>query len=152
MEYDGSITIGKKEVKEIKEESLLSKITLIGHNSYLFKGTVRYNLQCALPNATDEQLWKVLEQVKLADFLKEENGLDTELKEQGSNFSGGQRQRLALARAILRDTPIYIFDEAASNVDVESENDIMSLIIEMAKEKTVFLISHRLAKDRKSVV
>lgn len=145
MEYDGSITIGKKEVKEIKEESLLSKITLIGHNSYLFKGTVRYNLQCALPNATDEQLWKVLEQVKLADFLKEEKGLDTELKEQGSNFSGGQRQRLALARAILRDTPIYIFDEAASNVDVESENDIMSLIIEMAKEKTVFLISHRLA-------
>ena len=145
MEYEGSIQIGGKEVREIQEDSLLSKITLIGHNSYLFKGTVRYNLQCAMPNATDEQLWNVLEQVKLADFLRGEQGLDTELKEQGSNFSGGQRQRLALARAILRDTPIYIFDESASNVDVESENDIMNLIIEMAKRKTVFLISHRLA-------
>ena len=83
--------------------------------------------------------------MKLSDFLRSEQGLDTVLKERGSNFSGGQRQRLASARAILRDTPIYIFDESASNVDVESENDIMNLISTMAKEKTVFLISHRLA-------
>ena len=145
MEYKGNIFIGGKEVRSINEKSLLNTITLLGHNSYLFSGTVRYNLQFAKPDATDEQLWKVLEQVKLADFLRSEQGLDTVLKERGSNFSGGQRQRLALARAILRDTPIYIFDESASNVDVESENDIMNLISTMAKEKTVFLISHRLA-------
>lgn len=145
MGYEGKILIGGKELRCINGKSLLDTITLISHNSYLFRGSVRYNLQFALPNATDEQLWYVLEQVKLADFLRSEHGLDTLVKEGGSNLSGGQRQRLALARAMLHDTPIYIFDEAASNVDIESENDIMEMIFEMAKKKTVFLISHRLA-------
>ena len=90
-------------------------------------------------------MWQALEQTKLADFLRQEQGLDTKLLEKASNLSGGQRQRLALARALLHDSPIYIFDEATSNIDVESENDIMEQIIALTMTKTVLLISHRLA-------
>ena len=143
--YGGSVTLGDVELSDIAEETLMKNITYIGHNSYLFKGTVRDNLLMGKPSASDEELWNVLEKVKLSAFLKSENGLETELKEKGSNFSGGQCQRLALARAIFHDSPIYIFDEATSNIDVESENDIMELICTLAKTKTVVLISHRLA-------
>jgi len=163
--YQGSVTIGDTELREIREASLMESITYVSHQSYLFKGTIRDNLLMGNPDASDEKLWEVLEQVKLADFLrgnassaqagfagkapaKEENtadGLDTRLTEQGGNLSGGQRQRLALARALLHDSPIYIFDEATSNIDVESENDIMAQIHALAKRKTVILISHRLA-------
>lgn len=143
--YGGSVTLGYVELSDISEEALMKNITYIGHNSYLFKGTVRDNLLMGNPLASDEELWNVLEKVKLSAFLKSENGLDTKLKEKGSNFSGGQCQRLALARAILHSSPIYIFDEATSNIDVESENDIMELIHNLAKNKTVILISHRLA-------
>ena len=87
----------------------------------------------------------MLEQVNLADFLRSEKGLDTQLREKASNLSGGQCQRLALARALLHDSPVYIFDEATSNIDVESENEIMAQIHALAKTKTVILISHRLA-------
>ena len=107
--------------------------------------TVRENLRMARPDASDDALWAVLRQVKLAAFLEQEQGLDTPLTEQGSNLSGGQRQRLALARALLHDTPVYLFDEATSNIDVESENDIMAEIHALAGRKTVILISHRLA-------
>ena len=97
------------------------------------------------PAATDEALWAVLSRVNLAAFLREEQGLDTPLAEKGGNLSGGQCQRLALARALLHDSPIYIFDEATSNIDVESENEIMAQIHALAGKKTVILISHRLA-------
>ena len=97
------------------------------------------------PNAGEDTLWQVLEQVNLADFLRNEQGLDTMLNEKASNLSGGQCQRLALARALLHNSPVYIFDEATSNIDVESENHIMGLIHALAKSKTVILISHRLA-------
>lgn len=90
-------------------------------------------------------MWQVLDQVALADFLRSKKGLDTPVSENGANLSGGQRQRLALARALLHDSPVYIFDEAASNIDVESENAIMDQIYALAKVKTVILISHRLA-------
>lgn len=143
--YGGSITLGKTQLSDIPEKVLMENITYISHNSYLFKGSVRDNLLMGKHTATDEELWSVLEKVKLAQFLKSEKGLDTLLKEKGSNFSGGQCQRLALARAVLHDSPIYIFDEATSNIDVESENDIMELIHTLAKAKTVILISHRLA-------
>lgn len=143
--YTGSVTIGGMELEEIKEESLMKNITLVSHNSYLFKGTVRDNLLMGKPDATDEECIAVLKKVKLYDFLMGENGLDTQLLEKASNLSGGQCQRLALARALLHDTPIYIFDEASSNVDVESEEAIMEQINALAKEKTVILISHRLA-------
>lgn len=143
--YLGSVTVGGRQLRDINEAALMRHITLVSHNSYLFKGTVRANLQLALPDAPDEALWAALEKVKLAGFLRAENGLDTPVAEGGANLSGGQRQRLALARALLHDSPVYIFDEATSNIDVESENDIMALAHELAKEKTVILISHRLA-------
>lgn len=142
--FGGSVTIGGISIKEINENSLMKSITYIGHNSYIFKGTVRENLLMAA-NVKDEELWRVLEQVNLANFLKSENGLDTFINEKASNISGGQRQRLALARALLHNSDIYIFDEATSNIDIESENDIMEQIIKLAKAKTVILISHRLA-------
>ena len=143
--YSGSVTIGGAELREISEESLMRHITYVSHQSYLFKGTVRSNLLMGKPDASDEQLWAVLKQVNLADFLRSENGLNTLLAEKGGNFSGGQCQRLALARALLHDSPVYIFDEATSNIDVESENDIMAQIHALAGRKTVILISHRLA-------
>ena len=143
--YSGSVTIGGAELREISEESLMRHITYVSHQSYLFKGTVRSNLLMGKPDASDEQLWTVLKQVNLADFLRSENGLDTLVAEKGGNFSGGQCQRLALARALLHDSPVYIFDEATSNIDVESENDIMAQIHALAGRKTVILISHRLA-------
>ena len=143
--YSGQITVGGVPLCEISEESLMENFTYISHNSYLFKGTVRENLLMARPNAGEDTLWQVLEQVNLADFLRSEKGLDTALNEKASNLSGGQCQRLALARALLHDSPVYIFDEATSNIDVESENDIMAQIQRIAKSKTVILISHRLA-------
>lgn len=143
--YEGSVTIGGVELTEIAEESLMKNLTYISHQSYLFKGTVRDNLLMGKPSATEEEMWNVLERTRLAEFLRSEKGLNTVLLQKGSNFSGGQCQRLALARALLHDSPVYIFDEATSNIDVESENDIMRTIHELAGEKTVILISHRLA-------
>lgn len=142
--FKGSVTIDNVPINEISESSLMKSITYIGHNSYIFKGTVRENLLMA-NEVGDNELWQVLEKVNLADFLKNENGIDTVIDEKASNISGGQRQRLALARALLHNSRIYIFDEATSNIDVESENDIMVQIAEIAKSKTVILISHRLA-------
>lgn len=143
--YTGSVLIGDTELSDISEDSLMKNITYISHNSFLFKGSVRDNLLMGRPDGTDEELWDALKKVKLDAFLKEQNGLDTAVGEAGGNFSGGQRQRLSIARALLHDTPVYIFDEAASNIDVESENDIMELIMELANKKTIILISHRLA-------
>lgn len=141
----GTLTIGGVDFDDISEESRMRHITYVSHNSYLFGGTVRDNLLMAKPDALEEELWRVLEQTKLSDFLKSEQGLDTVLTAQASNLSGGQRQRLALARALLHDSPVYLFDEATSNIDVESENDIMEQIIALAQKKTVIVISHRLA-------
>ena len=143
--YSGSITVGGVPLSEISEGSLMENFTYISHQSYLFKGTVRDNLLMARPNAGEDTLWQVLDQVNLADFLRSESGLDTVLNEKAANLSGGQCQRLALARALLHDSPVYIFDEATSNIDVESENDIMRQIHALAETKTVILISHRLA-------
>ena len=143
--YTGSVTVGGLELRNIREDSLLEAFTYVSHQSYLFKGTVADNLRMARPDASDDALWQVLEQVKLADFVRSEQGLDTPVAERGANLSGGQCQRLALARALLADSPAYIFDEATSNIDVESENDIMEVIRRLAKTKTVLLISHRLA-------
>lgn len=142
--YGGSVTVGGVELGRIAEDSLMEKLTYISHQSYLFKGTVRENLLMGAPGADDGALWAVLERVNLADFLRSEDGLETQLLEKAANLSGGQCQRLALARALLHDSPVYIFDEATSNIDVESENDIMREIHKLAETKTVILISHRL--------
>lgn len=144
--YTGNVTVNGIQLNEIAEDSLMENFTYISHQSYLFKGSVRDNLLAASPQATDRRLWEVLEQVKLSGFLKEQQGLDTQLTERASNLSGGQCQRLCLARALLHDSPVYIFDEATSNIDVESENEIMEQIHRLAEQrKTVILISHRLA-------
>ena len=143
--YRGTIRIGGKELSRIREDSLLSHVTMVAHNSYLFKGTVRENLLMAAPMATEKEMEAALKKVNLYEFLKSQRGLDTELMERGSNFSGGQCQRLALARALLHDTPIYIFDEAASNIDAESEEQIMKVVRELSQNHCVLLISHRLA-------
>ena len=143
--YTGSVSVGGVELREINESSLLRNITYVSHQSYLFKGTVRDNLLMGKQSASDKELWAALERVNLAAFLKAEQGLDTPLLEKAGNLSGGQCQRLALARALLHDSPVYIFDEATSNINVESENDIMAEIHKLAKHKTVLLISHRLA-------
>lgn len=142
--YSGSVTIGGVEIKDIDEKTLMNNITAVNFNSYIFAGTVRENMLIADKSASDEKMIEALKMVNLWSFLSEQDGLDTKLNQQGSNFSGGQRQRLAIARALLHNTPIYVFDEVTSNIDAESENDIMAVIQNMAKIKTVILISHRL--------
>ena len=143
--YSGSVKVGGVDISQIREEELMAHMTKITHNSYLFAGTVEENLRMAKPDATREELEYVLEKVNLLAFLKEQDGLQTVLLEKGGNFSGGQRQRLALARALLFDTPIYIFDEATSNIDMESEEMIMNVIRELSKTKMILFISHRLS-------
>lgn len=148
--YEGSVMLQGQELRELNEKSLMSHVTMISHNSYLWKGTVRENLQMGNGKATEKMMWEALEKVNLAEFMKQQQGLDTLVAEKGSNFSGGQCQRLALARALLHDSSVYIFDEATSNIDVESEEMIMEVIHELAKTKTILLISHRLANVVKS--
>ena len=148
--FSGEIKVGGHPIEEIKEGSLMKNIVLVRHNSYLFKGTVEENLRMAKQDATEKEMEEVLEKVNLLGFLKEQEGLKTALLERASNLSGGQCQRLAIARALLMDAPIYIFDEATSNIDIESEELIMGVIHELAKTKTVILISHRLANVVKS--
>lgn len=143
--YQGHVTMQGQELSAIQEKSLMEHVTMVSHNSYLFKGTVRENLQMGKPDATEQEMLTALQKVNLLDFMETQNGLDTLVLEKGSNFSGGQCQRLALARALLHDTPVYIFDEATSNIDVESEELIMNVIEKLAKTKTIILISHRLA-------
>ena len=143
--YTGRVTLGGVPVEELQREQRMRTLTLVPHNATIFKGTVESNLRMAKPDAAESELWSALEQVNLAGFCRSQNGLQTALHEGGSNLSGGQRQRLAMARALLHDTPIYLFDEATSNVDAENENDIMQAIRSLAGKKTVILISHRLA-------
>lgn len=143
--YTGSVSVGGKELSEIQESSLMDQITMVSHNSYIFKGTVEDNLRMAKPDATEEEMRDALEKVNLWGFLQTQQGISTPVMEKGNNFSGGQCQRLAIARALLHDTPVYIFDEATSNIDAESEEMIMGVIHALAKTRTIILISHRLA-------
>ena len=145
--YTGRILFGADELKTIDECRIMRHIAVVKHNAYLFKGTVGDNLRIAKPDASAEEMTAALKKVNLADFLDTQKGLDTELQEGGMNFSGGQRQRLALARALLFDSPVYIFDEATSNIDIESEERILQVIHELKQTKTVLLISHRLANS-----
>ena len=148
--YKGSVTIEGKELADIQETSLMDQITLVSHNSYLFKGTVEDNLRMGKPDASEEEMREALKKVNLWGFLQAQQGIGTPIQERGSNFSGGQCQRLAIARALLHDTPVYIFDEATSNIDAESEEMIMDVIHKLAETKTIILISHRLANVVKS--
>ena len=147
-DYSGKILLNEEdetELREISEESLLRSITRVSHNSYLFRGSVADTLRLAAPGADDAALWEALEKVRLADYVRAQGGLSMQIEERGENLSGGQRQRLALARALLHRSPLYILDEAASNIDVESEEQIMEVVRELSKTHAVLLISHRLA-------
>ena len=141
--YQGNIIMQEKELKNIREDSISKNIIVISSDSYVFKGTLRENFLMAKENATDEEMINILKKVKL-DEIFEKNGLDTKLEEEGHNLSGGQRQKLCLARGLLVDAPFYIFDEATSNIDKESEADIMKVIKSLISKKTIILISHRL--------
>ncbi len=164
-QQEGTIRIDNTPIGDCSQESLMRGITYIGSSSYFFKGTVRDNLLMGDPEASDERLWQVLAECRLDGYLRGErdtvdgagdsgraggDGLDTMLTENASNLSGGQKQRLALARALLHDSPVYIFDEATSNIDVESEEVILSRIRALAGKKTVIMISHRLANTREA--
>ena len=138
--YEGSITINGIEVGDIAQSALMKHCVYVSDHAYVFAGTVRENLMSAKPDADDEEMNEALEQAGLAGELS----LDDEIMERASNISGGQRQRLALARALLSSASVYILDEATSSIDAESEEKMMNLIQKMKGEKTVLLISHRL--------
>ena len=148
--FEGDVEIGGVSLGQVSRESMAQTVTVVPFSSYLFSGTVRSNLLMARPEATDDELWDVLRRCRIDGFVRASGGLDTPVSEQGGNFSGGQRQRLALARALLHDTPVYIFDEATSNVDADSEQAIVGVIHELAKSRTVIMISHRLASVSKA--
>lgn len=139
--YRGELKLSGYEIKDI---NVYPYMTLVSLESYLFSGSLRDNLAMA-KDVSDQEMNIVLEKVGIFDYVNEQGGLDMRILEGGKNLSGGQRQRLVLARALLKDSPIYIMDEATSNIDVESENKIMEVLYELSKEKLVLCISHRLA-------
>ncbi len=142
--YTGSLTLDGQEVYSLKGKSLSDTITVVSASSFIFQGTVRENVEMGKPGASDDEMVGALKKAKIWDWLETQSGLDTRIDSGASNLSGGQKQRIALARALLYDTPFYIFDEATSNIDVESEQDIMDTIYAFKGEKTVLLITHRL--------
>lgn len=142
----GEILFNGANINNIAFSDIYEKIMLVNTNSYIFNGSILDNLKVAKENLTDNEIQYALELSNLKSFVDNlEDGIHTKVGEGGSLLSGGQKQRLALARAILKDREIYIFDEATSNVDVESEEIIWKAIKKLAKEKTVIVISHRLA-------
>lgn len=156
--YQGSLTLNGVKVSDLSGETLARTITLIGASSHLFAGTLRENLLMALPDdgqngeaasdAVDSRLWDALEQARIADFVRSQpDGLDMTIEPDAANLSGGQRQRIAIARALLHDSPVFVFDEATSSVDMESEELILDTIRELAQSrgKTVIMITHRMA-------
>ncbi|OZG49636.1 ABC transporter ATP-binding protein/permease [Pseudoscardovia suis] len=146
--YTGSLVVGGVEVRDADSAGLMHHVTLVESDSRMIPGTVRDNLMMARPDANDAQLQAALHDVRLDSASDERLALDTVIESNASNLSGGQRQRLALARALLHDTPVYIFDEATSNVDPESERVIMRAISRLARKHTVIVIAHRLINVR----
>ena len=141
---ENEIFVDDIDIQNIKIEDKIKNILKITHDSHIFSGTVRENLSMANENLSDETMIEVLKKVKLWDIFSKNKGLDTNLESKGKNLSGGQAQRIALARALLYDASVYIFDEATSNIDIESEEIILNIIYSLSKEKTVIYISHRL--------
>lgn len=141
----GKVLIGGEELESVSRAAYYSRIASVSYNTYIFNDTVRANFELAKKNATDEEIFVALEKVNLAAFIKENGGLDKVITEDANNLSGGQKQRLALAVNLVADKDIYVFDEATSNIDVESEAIIMRNIKEMSESKSVIVISHRLA-------
>ena len=141
----GEVTVGGKPLESVTRESYYSHIASVSYNTYIFNDSVRANFELARRDVTNEEIWAALEKVNLAGFIKENGGLDKVITEDANNVSGGQKQRLALAVNLVADKDIYVFDEATSNIDIESEAIIMRNIKAMSAEKAVIVISHRLA-------
>ena len=141
----GNVLIGGDEIESVSRASYYSRLASVSYNTYIFNDTVRANFELAKKNATDEEIFAALEKVNLSAFIKENGGLDKVITEDASNISGGQKQRLALAVNLVANKDIYVFDEATSNIDVDSEAIIMKNIKEMSESKSVIVISHRLA-------
>ena len=141
----GNVLIGGDEIEGVSRASYYSRLASVSYNTYIFNDTVRANFELAKKNATDEEIFAALEKVNLSAFIKENGGLDKVITEDANNLSGGQKQRLALAVNLVADKDIYVFDEATSNIDVDSEAIIMKNIKEMSESKSVIVISHRLA-------
>lgn len=141
----GKLSIKNRNAEEISTDEKMKLMTMVSFQNYLFKGTVRENLLMGRDDIKDDKLLDALKSVNLYEFFSTLEGLETKVAEQASNLSGGQRQRLCIARALLHDSEIYIFDEATSNIDVESEEIIVDLIKKLKREKTVIQITHRLA-------
>ena len=148
LSYTGSVTIGGIDLRDISAESLRDTVTYVGFRGFLFAGTVRSNLLMARAGASDDELWEALSRCRIDDFVRRSGGPDAPVSAEGTNLSGGQRQRLAMARSLLHDTPVYIFDEATSNIDADSEASIIDAVAELARTKTVVMVSHRLAALR----
>lgn len=142
---NGTITVGGKEIEKLSREQYYSKIAVVSYNTYIFNESVRQNFRLASRSIKDEEIYTFLEKVNLKDFIKNNGGLDKVITEDATNISGGQKQRLALAISLAANKEIYVFDEATSNIDVESEAIIMANIKELSKTKSVIVISHRLA-------
>ena len=141
----GEVTVGGRPLESVTRESYYSHIASVSYNTYIFNDSVRANFELARRDVTDEEIWAALEKVNLSAFIKENGGLDKVITEDANNISGGQKQRLALAVNLVADKDIYVFDEATSNIDVDSEAIIMKNIKEMSESKSVIVISHRLA-------
>ena len=141
----GVVTVGGKKLESLSRAAYYSHLAVVSYNTYIFNETVRANFRLAKPQVTDEEICAALEKVNLLTFLQENGGLDKVITEDATNISGGQKQRLALAVSLVADKDIYIFDEATSNIDIESEAVIMENIRELSKTKSVIVISHRLA-------
>ncbi len=141
----GSILVGNKPLETLNRETYYSHISVVSYNTYIFNETIRQNFMLAKADVTDEEIYNALKKVNLYDFIIGNGGLDKIITEDAANISGGQKQRLALAINLVANKDIYIFDEATSNIDIESEAIIMNNIKELSKEKSVIVISHRLA-------
>lgn len=141
----GAVTVGGKRLESVSRASYYARLAVVSYNTYIFNETVRANFRLAKPDVTDAEIYAALQKVNLADFLRQNGGLDKVITEDAANLSGGQRQRLALAVNLVADKGIYIFDEATSNIDIESEAVILQNIRELSQTKGVIVISHRLA-------
>jgi len=141
----GEVTVGGLLVESLSRKAYYSRLGVVSYNTYIFNQSVRENFRLARQGITDHEIFRALEKVNLADFIRTNGGLNKDITEDAANISGGQRQRLALAVALAADKDIYVFDEATSNIDVESEAIIMDNIRELGREKCVVVISHRLA-------
>ena len=141
----GSILVGNKPLETLSRESYYSHISVVSYNTYIFNETIRQNFMLAKEDVTEDEIFDALKKVNLYDFIIDDGGLDKVITEDAANISGGQKQRLALAINLVANKDIYIFDEATSNIDIESEAIIMNNIKELSKEKSVIVISHRLA-------